>query len=312
MLYAGGWLDLVCGELKSSADAGNLNMNFKKAFPTFVNHPRLNKQTLRVGLQANCVAWLAWVAAASIAMAGEAPRVLADKDFYTKGSFIAYAAPWSTDVKGGPPLKHGVDYADEITVQPGTFPANVEFTWHWPLTPPKHTGVYGYNAVSYGSYYGGVPEVAIPTRQVKSIGTLTETFRFTTARPIGDFNLLTEFFLAGKSDGEPKVAEIGFFLRTAKSATSFADAGEQLGTFTDASGRAWKVAKQPADHGPYYMFLPAGDVLVGTIDFKAALEFLRTKGSITGEEWFTGLAFGIEPIAGSGSVRVQSLSVTYK
>ena len=151
------------------------------------------------------------------------PRVLADKEFYTKGSFIAYAGPWSTEVKGGPALQHGIDYADEIAVQPGTFPADVELTWHWPLTPPKHTGVYGYNAVSYGSYDGGVPETAVPPRQVKAIDALSETFHFAMARPIGDFNVLNEFFLCEKSTGEPKVGESGFFLRSAKSATSFAD-----------------------------------------------------------------------------------------
>lgn len=244
--------------------------------------------------------------------AEEAPRILADKEFFTKGSFIAYAGPWSVDVKGRPALQHAVDYADEIAVRPGTFPANVEFSWHWPLTPPKHTGVYGYNAVSFGSYYGGVPEVPIPPRQVKTIEALSETFRFAMAHPIGDFNVLTEFFLAEKSSGEPKVAEIGFFLRAAKSAIPFADAGEPLGTFTDASGRAWKVAKQPAPHGPYYMFIPAGEMLVGMIDFKAALDFLPAKGCVTGEEWFTGLALGIEPVTGSGSVQLQSLSVTCK
>jgi len=242
----------------------------------------------------------------------ETPRVLSDKEFYTKGSWIAWAGPWSTDVKGSAALQHGVDYADEIAVQPETFPANAEFSWHWPLTPPKHTGVYGYDALSFGTYDGGVPETAVPHRQVKAIEALSEAFRFTMPRSIGDFNVLTEFFLAKEPSGEGKVAEIGFFLRAAKSAIPFADAGEQLGTFTDATGRPWKVGKQPAPAGPYYMFIPPGSVLEGTVDFKGALDFLRAKGRLTGDEWFTGLAFGIEPIAGSGSVRVESLSVTYR
>jgi hypothetical protein len=244
--------------------------------------------------------------------AEDAPRVLADREFYTKGSFIAYAAPWSVDVKGGAALKHGVDYADEITVRHETFPADADISWHWPLTPPKHTGVYGYHAISFGSYHGGVPETPVQPKQVKEIETLSEKFKFTMARPIGDHNVLTEFFLAEKADGEPKIAEIGFFPRVAKSGISFANAGEQLGTFTDATGRAWKVSVQPAPYGPYYMFIPAGEVLEGEIDFKAALEFLRGKGKITGEEWFTGLAFGIEPTAGSGSIHIESLSVSYK
>lgn len=242
----------------------------------------------------------------------EAPRVLADREFYTKGSFIAYAAPWSVDVGGGQVLKHGVDYADLIAVHSKTFPANVEFCWHWPLTPPKHSGVYGYNAVSFGNYHGGVPEVRVPARQWKEIGTLAETFRFEIAHPIGDFNVLTEFFLAEKADGDHKVAEIGFFLRAAKSAILFADSGEQIGTFADSSGRAWKVAKQSAPYGPFYMFIPTGEVLAGTIDFKAALEFLQAKRRVTGEEYFTGLAFGIEPVSGSGSLRLLGLSVSYQ
>lgn len=249
---------------------------------------------------------------AAFARGEEAPRILADREFYTKGNFIAYAAPWSVDAAGGPALKHGMDFADEIAVRQETFPANAEFSWHWPLIPPKHTGVYGYNAVSFGSYHGGMPEVPVPARQVKVIGKLEETFRFDLAQPIGDFNVLTEFFLAETADGEHKVAEIGFFLRPAKSALLFADAGEQLGSFKDPLGRAWKVAQQPAPYGPFYVFIPPGEVLAGTIDFKAALEFLRAKERVTGEEYFTGLAFGVEPVTGSGSLQLHDLSVRYE
>lgn len=241
----------------------------------------------------------------------ESPIVLGDQKFYSKGSFIAYAAPWSTYSGAGKALKHGVDFLDEITVRPETFPANVEFTWHWPLVAAKESGVYGYNAVSFGSYDGGVPQTPIKPCRVKELGTLVETFRFDSARPVGDFNVLTELFLRKDPEGE-KIAEIGFFLRAAQSAVEFVNAGQQLGTYTDASGRAWKVAVQPAPHGPYHMFLPEGEVLEGAIDFKAALEFLRGKGRLTGDEWFTGLAFGIEPIMGSGSIRLKNLAVDYK
>ena len=254
---------------------------------------------------------LTLVAWSSFALAEESPRILADKEFYTQGSFIAYAGPWSTYFGAGMTLKHGVDYADEISVRPETFPANVDFSWHWPLVLSKHTGVYGYNALSFGSYDGGVPAVPIAAQQVKGIITLAETFRCAWARPVGDFNVLSEFFLTEKPGGA-KVAEIGFFLRAAKSAVAFADAGEQLGTFTDTTGRAWKVGKQPAPHGPYYMFIPAGEVLAGRLDCKAALDFLRAKGQVTGEEWFNGIAFGIEPVTGSGSLRVESLAVDYR
>ena len=252
----------------------------------------------------------AFAAVPLVAIAGT-PTILRDREFYTKGSFIAYAAPWSTYFGSGKALKHGVDFVDEIAIQPETFPANVEFSWHWPLTPAKATGVYGYNALSFGSYDGGVPQVPIAPRRVKEISTLVETFSFAVARPVGDFNALTEFFLTDKAGGK-NGAEIGFFPRAAKSAVAFANAGEQLGTFTDASGRGWKVGVQTAPAGAYYMFVPDSEILSGSIDFKAALDFLRAKGRLTGEEWFNGLAFGIEPVTGSGSLRVQSLSVSYQ
>jgi len=241
----------------------------------------------------------------------ETPRVLGDQEFFSKGNFIAYAAPWSTYSGPGAALKHGVDFLDEITVRPESFPANSEFTWHWPLTPAKGQGVYGYNALSFGSYDGGIPEKPVGPRMISEITKLSETFSFAFARPVGDFNLLTEFFLTDQSGGK-QIAEIGFFLHTSQSAISFANDGEQLGNFTDATGRVWKVSIQTAPVGPYYMFIPNGDVLTGSIDFKAALDFLREKNKLTGTEWFSGLAFGIEPITGSGSMRVKTLSVIYE
>ena len=245
-------------------------------------------------------------------VAADEPLVLGDKEFFTKGSFIAYAAPWSTYEGANSGLKHGVDFSDVIVVEKKAFPSNVEFAWHWPLAAPKESGVYGYNAVSYGSYDGGVPETPVEPKQVKEIRTLTETFTYEMARPIGDFNVLTEFFLTKEKGGEEKVAEIGFFLRAAESAIAFANDGEKVGDFKDATGRIWKVSVQPAPAGPYFMFLPAADVLQGTVDFKAGLDFLRSRGKLTGKEWFNGLAFGIEPIKGSGSLKLRSLVVSCK
>jgi hypothetical protein len=271
---------------------------------------RTETVTIQSRAIAGVLTGVAWLAVVTFA-AAESPLILGDREFYSKDSFIAYAAPWSTYSGAGTSLKHGRDFVDEIAVQPETFPVHSEFSWHWPLTPAKHTGVYGYNALSFGNYDGGTPQKPVAPRQVKEIGALVETFGFEMARGVGDFNVLTELYLTKKPAGE-KLCEIGFFPRPAKSAIEFANAGEPLGTFADAGGRAWKVAVQTAPAGAYYMFIPAAPVLSGAIDFKAALEFLRAKGRVTGEEWFNGLAFGIEPVAGSGSLRVKRLSVDYQ
>ena len=63
-------------------------------------------------------------------LAAEVPRILADKEFYSQGRFIAYAARWSTDNGAGKELEYGGEYADEIVVRAETFPANVGFCWH--------------------------------------------------------------------------------------------------------------------------------------------------------------------------------------
>jgi hypothetical protein len=131
------------------------------------------------------------------------------------------------------------------------------------------------------------------------------------APPLGDFNVLTEFFLT-REDAEQKVAEIGFLPRPARSAVEFANSGEQIGIFQDAEKRQWKVAVQGSPAGPYYMFMPAREVLSATVDFRAALDFLSGKGRLTGDEWFRGLAFGVEPISGSGSLRLCRLTVVFE
>lgn len=251
---------------------------------------------------------LAWPQFSS---AEQTSRILEDKELHTKGSFIAYAAPWSTYFGTGVSMKHGIDYADEIVVHPDIFPSKTDISWHWPLFASKQTGVYGYNAVSFGSYAGGIPEVPIAPRQVKSIGFFAVTYSCTYAPPIGEFNVLCEFFLTKKAkDTNTNLSEVGFFPHAGKATLSFANAGEQLGTFTDFSGRTWKVDKQSAPQGSsFYMFIPEGDVNSATIDFKGALDFLHAKGHVTGEEWFNGIAFGVEPIAGSGSLRIEGFSV---
>jgi len=41
----------------------------------------------------------------------------------------------------------------------------------------KHSGGYGYNALSHGSNDGGIPAVPVTPKQVNAIASLSETFR---------------------------------------------------------------------------------------------------------------------------------------
>ncbi len=255
---------------------------------------------------AAAAAALSWVAAASLAR--EAPVIKRDRQFYSKGSFVAYASPWGDWYDKS--LKMGVTFDDRITIYPSSFPAKSVIAWRWPLTPARFNRPYGYMALSFGSYAGGTPRVAIPARRVADIATLRQDFTWTHAYGPGYNNLLTEFFLT-RQPGQhgTRVLEVGWFLHLPPSTSAFVNAGKQVGTFVDRYGRAWQVAL----NGTFCTFAPVdrAEILSGSIDMKEALLFLQAKKVVTGAEWFSGLGFGVEPISGNGSITVHRWSITY-
>lgn len=230
-----------------------------------------------------------------------------DRAFYTQGQYGAYASPWSTVYDST--LKRGIDYSDSIIVNPRTFTDSSIIGWRWPNRSSTATGVWGYMSVWFGNYDGGEPAVQVTPRQVKNITTLRQDFSLS---PIssGSFNILNEFYLTSQAgNSAAKVIEIGYFLHSSTEASTFFSTGQPIGSYLDASGQMWDARIQ----GTFCMLIPrAGtDVLTGSIDVKAMLAFLTTKGVITGNEWFNGIALGVEPVSGSGELRIGRWSVTY-
>lgn len=233
---------------------------------------------------------------------GEVATILPDRTAFTRGSFLAFASPQAA---GG---------SDSISVRSSAFPNGTTINWAWPSTPCA--GVCGYMEVTYGNYDSGVPQTPVTSRQAKNITTLTEEFNLSTAGDTTQFNVLDEFYLTStQGDANTKVIEIGWFLNASASAVSYFNSVTQLGTYTDAYGRVWKVAQDPTggSAGNYVMQMLANGspLLVGAIDKKAALAFLTSQGKITGNEWFNGMAIGIEPVSGTGSMQVARWTVVY-
>jgi hypothetical protein len=238
-------------------------------------------------------------------------RALLDQHSYAKGSFLAYAQPWSTFPGGRcASLKRGTDYLDTITVNEATFPAGSTIRHFWPMqaagAPPC-----GYNFITWGKYDGTDPAVPVPTRLMSDVSTLAIAIDLSWAALAGDFNLLVECFAFADKAGTQKVAEIGFFPHAPAATAAYVKAGRRVGIFTDASGIAWLCGVQPGPAGPYYMFVTANgtDVPKGRIAMGAAIAWLIANGELTGREWFTGLALGTEPLGGSAIVFVNALSV---
>ena len=256
-----------------------------------------------------------WSAALGCLRGASPANDLADQVFYTKGSYGAYAAPFATYSAPYNTMVRGTDYLDTMSVDPALFPAASQITWKWPGTAPTGAvGVWGNMALTFGDYDSTVQQLAIPARKVDAIAVLTSSFRWTYAASSGDgFDLLHEFYLTaapGTASGG-KLFEIGFFLHTPPTTVTFTGYNTQLGTCSE-NGRTWTVARS-ANSTPFVTLVPAGnvDLLSGTIDVRAVLLCLKGKGVITGQEYFNGMDFGVEPLFGSGSVGVYSWSVTY-
>ena len=233
--------------------------------------------------------------------------VKGDHENYTRGPFLAYAAPWSTATLKS--LRQNVDFADHVTINPAEFPKKTQFDWHWPLTPAP-TGVYGYVHVSYGNYNNGVPEKAVSPLRLSGLTALSTDYAYRYTAKGGDFNVLAELFTTNTpGNANDKVLEIGFFPRVSASGLKYFNTGRQLGQWTDPQGVTWRVAIAKA----YCMFLPvAGEQKAGTIDFKAALGWLVDRGELSGREWVNGVAIGVEPIAGGGNLMLDRWNVSFR
>jgi hypothetical protein len=247
--------------------------------------------------------------AASHGSAARAPLVRHDEELYTKGRYIAYAAPWSAKSSK---LQPGKDFVDTITIDEATFPAGTKMAWHWPLDRAKKTGVRGYNTLSYGNYDSGLPQQPVKPLQVKAIRSGWQSFAWRTEPVIGDFNLLAEFYLtrtAGASDA--KTVEIGFMLHAPAVTRAWTRAGIPASNWTDAYGVAWEITRNQGPGIPYIILMPrgGGDLLKGRLDVKGALAELRRLGLVSGDEWLNGTAFGVEPISGSGFVIIDDWTV---
>lgn len=232
-----------------------------------------------------------------------------DEELYTKGPYIAYAAPWSAATSK---LSVGRDFVNTITIREDTFPAQTRLAWHWPLDLPKETGVRGYDTLSYGNYDGGLPMQPVSPLRVREITSGWQSFDWRHDLIAGDFNLLAEFYLTRTAgDPEAKTVEVGFMLHVPAITRAWIGKNAPLAQWRDTFGTQWTVTRNQGPGIPYIIFIPASgaDLHKGRLDLKGAVRELRRLGVISGEEWLNGVAFGAEPISGSGSVMVADWTV---
>jgi len=228
-----------------------------------------------------------------------------------QGNFQSYAAnPYSAYTGMWGHYRSELLVAESsMTVTPSTFPAGTVFNWD--VTPaPDWGGVNGYLHLDYGNYDWS-PGTITP-RQVKNITDLTLDVGWTYQ---GDpsSGLLSELWLssqAAPSGQFPKIREIGFFPKFSPGAQAFVASlpNVSTGSFVDSAGLTWNVKKSAI----YYIaYRPGYADFQGVLPYLDYLEFLQAAGEITGDEWYNGVAFGVEPFSGAGSMTITEFAPTY-
>ena len=199
----------------------------------------------------------------------------------------------------------------EMLVNPATFPNGSMIVWAYPMaTGPL--SIQGFQqAVSYGDYYGTVPQSVVTPKQIKTIGTLTTNFSISWGGTPNGYDVIHDMFLTATPDGDAShLFEVEIFLHVSPYALTYAQGLTQLGTVT-ISGIVWTVSINRGMAAPAILFLPPGDVNVHTIDVGAALKWLVSINVLTGNEYFNGLTIGAEVAQGCGYLGVNYAVVTY-
>ncbi|WBH15335.1 hypothetical protein [Sphingomonas radiodurans] len=243
--------------------------------------------------------------------AGSDQIVLPSKTPFTKGRFFAFAMPWAGETVTI--LKPWAPHADAVVLNLSEFPNKSVVHWRWPpLVPHFGLGVWGYNAVMYGNYDGGVPEKPVAPIRVRDLKELRQSYSFRLSNRFGDGNVLTEFYLRSSTTNvHAKVIEIGWFFHMPPNTRAYFDSATPVGRYVDEQGRRWMVRigekfcmiapEQPQD-------LP----MTGTLDMLPVLRWLQQKGRISGNEWMSGIALGVEPVSGIGTMSIDRWPVTMR
>ena len=223
--------------------------------------------------------------------------------YSTDGPWSAWAGAW-----GAGSLVYDVDYTQSITLDGSTFPNGTLISWSWPMTPAPD-GVYSYPCIVYGS----TPELinpAVQSTQVANFANLSTSYSITLSGDQSDFDTIFDMWLTPQPNGAKSNYELeivpqsewnhpasalAYILNdsTLQNASVYVVPG-----FTDGIGDFWTNIS----------ILPSSNVLAGTISISDILKSLIWHGVITGQEYLSGIEFGPEPGAGSGSLLVNNLS----
>lgn len=224
---------------------------------------------------------------------------LSDYQFYQSGVWSAFMAPY-----GVGSLERGIGYTESLTLDPRYIPGKTVVTWIFPPTPSVN-GVYSFPQQSYGSSNNG-PHTT-PSVQIKNLRMLTSVHNISVTSGPNNYDVIYDAFLTWTSYGS-NIDEFSVMIHCDPSVIAYVKSIKQIGTFT-GSGVAWTVVQSAP--GGQIIFVPNdfSDKLSITLDLKGMLNWLVANGTLTGNEYFNGIAIGPEPYTGGGSLTYNSWSI---
>lgn len=229
--------------------------------------------------------------------------VLHARRAFSTGPYLAYVQPWGAE---NSPFSLWSSRADSIRVDPSRFPSHSRFSWRWPpFAPGSGISIWGYDHIAYGDYEGGDIENPVKPVRIRDLQAFHQEFAWDGTLSAGSANVLTEFYVrSDPTNPEAKVLEVGWLLHAPARTQRFVDEGQQLGTYKDADGRQWQAALN--DKYLTFVLHDNASLKSGRIDMKHALDWLVAKNLVSSDGWVTGLAFGVEPMKGYGSLELAS------
>jgi hypothetical protein len=280
---------------------------------------QINRRTLLAGVGAMFLGMLS-ASVKSASFSPMMPRTAGITDLlyvpykvlYVNGPYSAWANNWSMNWGGPFPWVEGVDFYAHWDVHSNAFPNRSTCTWFLPYGPPPNgVGVWGYYMLTYGNYDASASPTGVSPLQICNISTFTSDVDFTWD---GDatWNMLHELFLTRDSRptggiSENELLEIGFWLHAnagVVESRSWDDKWIDLGIHTNNGvDYVGTLAYGSTLADAYYAYFWNADTnyaiysshVTATIDWKAVMDFLLSKGIITGSEWVNGIAIGNEP-----------------
>jgi hypothetical protein len=228
----------------------------------------------------------------------------ADSATYGSGSFWAFNNVWG---KGS--LVNGVDYTQSISFVDSTFPDGITMSWNWPVTP----SVLAYPEVIYGtSPYTPTPSGVTalpPSTQVADFANLSTQYSFSIAGQTNHFDVTFDMWLTSQPNGGRATVEDELMI-VVHNPWGWGPDGSP--NFTTGGITVWESGTQSNSSGTQSWTLLSAvsstDMLSGTISISNVLKGLIWNGSLTGNEYISGVEVGAEVNGGVGSLTINNLS----